>query len=506
MNKNKTKTKVIMVQGTMSNVGKSLIVAGLCRVFMQDGYVSAPFKSQNMALNSFITKEGLEIGRAQAMQAEAAGIEPLVCMNPILLKPTDDVGSQVIVNGIVRGQMKAKEYFEYKTTLIPDIFEAFNTLSKKADIIVIEGAGSPAEINLKQNDIVNMGMAAFVDAPVILVGDIDRGGVFAQLLGTIDLLEEDEKNRVCGLIINKFRGDKTILDPGIKMLEERANKPVVGVIPYMNIQIEEEDSLTDRFSNNGIGLIDVAVIKLPKMSNYTDFDTFEQIEGVSVRYIKSQTELGNPDLVIIPGTKNTISDMKWLRESGLETMIFRLAKKDVPIIGICGGYQILGEKISDPLGVEGGGEIRGMGLLPVETILNENKTTTQIEGSIESCSGIFEKLVGMKVNGYEIHMGETKPEEAMAKHGFECFTSSATGYCSQNIYGTYIHGFFDNSEIVKCIMSALCKKKGIDIDTALVKDFKEFKEAEFDKLADTIRQFMDMDAIYKILGEVDILE
>ncbi|MDY6355397.1 MAG: cobyric acid synthase, partial [Lachnospiraceae bacterium] len=297
--------KVIMVQGTMSNAGKSLIVAGLCRIFAQDGYRVAPFKSQNMALNSYITADGLEMGRAQVMQAEAAGVKPSVLMNPILLKPTNDVGSQVIVRGEVLGNMRAMEYFAYKKKLIPTICEAFSELEKQADIIVIEGAGSPAEINLKSEDIVNMGLAKLVDAPVLLVGDIDRGGVFAQLLGTLMLLEEDEKARVKGLIINKFRGDKTILDPGVEMLEARGGVKVAGVVPYMHLSIEDEDSLSTQLDNHQVGLIDLAVIRFPRISNFTDFNVFERLEGVSVRYVSSVQELGQPDMIFLPGSKNT---------------------------------------------------------------------------------------------------------------------------------------------------------------------------------------------------------
>ena len=270
--------KVIMVQGTMSNAGKSLIVAGLCRIFAQDGYRVAPFKSQNMALNSYITEDGLEMGRAQVMQAEAAGVKPSVLMNPILLKPTNDVGSQVIVKGEVLGNMRARDYFAYKKKLIPTICEAFSELEKQADIIVMEGAGSPAEINLKSDDIVNMGLAKLVDAPVLLVGDIDRGGVFAQLLGTLMLLEEDEKARVKGLIINKFRGDKTILDPGVKMLEERGGVKVAGVVPYMHLSIEDEDSLSGQLDNHDVGVIDLAVIRFPRISNFTDFQALNLME------------------------------------------------------------------------------------------------------------------------------------------------------------------------------------------------------------------------------------
>ena len=304
----------IMIQGTMSNAGKSLLCAGLCRIFKQDGYKVAPFKSQNMALNSFITDKGLEMGRAQVVQAEAAGIEPEVSMNPILLKPTNDVGSQVIVNGEVLGNMSARDYFKYKKELIPDVMKAFHKLEENYDIIVIEGAGSPAEINLKENDIVNMGLAKMVDAPVLLVGDIDRGGVFAQLLGTLLLLEEDEKERVKGLIINKFRGDKTILDPGIEMLEEKGNVPVIGVTPYLHVEIEDEDSLTERFtSKKSGGLLDIAVIRTPRISNFTDFMVLENIPEVSLRYVKNVSEFGTPDMIILPGTKNTMGYLNWIR-------------------------------------------------------------------------------------------------------------------------------------------------------------------------------------------------
>ena len=302
--------KVIMVQGTMSNAGKSLIVAGLCRIFKQDGYRVAPFKSQNMALNSFITKEGLEMGRAQVMQAEAAGVEPVAAMNPILLKPTTHVGSQVIVNGEVLGNMSARDYFAYKKQLIPEIKKAFRELERDNDIIVIEGAGSPAEINLRENDIVNMGLAELLDAPVLLVGDIDRGGVFAQLLGTLMLLEEPEKERVKGLIINKFRGDKTILDPGVVMLEERGHVPVVGVVSYMELSIDDEDSLSSRFDRREEGLIDIAVIRYPRISNFTDLSVLEQIGQVSVRYVDSVRDLHHPDMIVLPG-RSEMDAGKW---------------------------------------------------------------------------------------------------------------------------------------------------------------------------------------------------
>ena len=310
--------KVIMVQGTMSNAGKSLIVAGLCRIFRQDGYRVAPFKSQNMALNSFITKEGLEMGRAQVMQAEAAGVEPVAAMNPILLKPTTHVGSQVIVNGEVLGNMSARDYFAYKKQLIPEIKKAFRELERDNDIIVIEGAGSPAEINLRENDIVNMGLAELLDAPVLLVGDIDRGGVFAQLLGTLMLLEEPEKERVKGLMINKFRGDVEILRPGLTMLEEKTCLPVVGVVPYLKVDIEDEDSLSTRLEQKStVKPLDIAVVRLPHISNFTDFIPLEQHPLLSVRHVQNAPELAAPVFAILSRTHNTAGELHLLWQPGL---------------------------------------------------------------------------------------------------------------------------------------------------------------------------------------------
>ena len=390
--------KVIMVQGTMSGAGKSLIVAGLCRIMRRDGYRVAPFKSQNMALNSFVTKEGLEMGRAQVMQAEAAGIEPLVCMNPILLKPTDHTGSQVIVNGRVIGNMSARDYFAYKRKLIPDIVKAFHRLEERADMIVIEGAGSPAEINLRENDIVNMGLAELVDAPVLLVGDIDRGGVFAQLLGTLMLLREEERDRVKGLLINKFRGDASLLTSGIEILEKKGGIPVAGVIPYMEIDLEDEDSLTDRFVKKKQGKIDIVVIRYPRISNFTDFNVFEQIPEVSVRYVTSAAEFECPDLVFLPGSKNTTGDLNWMRRNGLEEKVKGLVGK-IPVCGICGGYQMLGEEITDSEGMESGGAVKGMGLLPVTTKLQKEKVRRQVQGTINRISGTFSVLSGLAYAG-----------------------------------------------------------------------------------------------------------
>lgn len=500
--------KAIMIQGTMSNAGKSLLAAGLCRIFKQDGYRVAPFKSQNMALNSFITEEGLEMGRAQVMQAEAAGIQPSVFMNPILLKPTNDTGSQVIVNGEVLGNMPAREYFAYKKKLIPDIMRAFHKLEEEYDIIVIEGAGSPAEINLKQDDIVNMGMARMAKAPVLLVGDIDRGGVFAQLIGTVDLLEPEERSMVKGLIINKFRGDKTILDPGITMLEEKAQIPVVGVAPYMRLELDDEDSLTERFTGSQeVKCIDIAVIRVPRISNFTDFNPFEMIEGVSLRYVSHVSELKHPDMILLPGTKNTMEDLLWMRQNGLEAAVIREAKAGTVIFGICGGYQMLGERLSDPEGVEAGGEIRGMGLLPMETVFAGQKTRTRVEGTFQSREGIFGNLAGAGLEGYEIHMGVTLLKDGcqslteLESRSGETVEKKADGAFMGQVYGTYVHGIFDKEQVAKGIVMALGKKKGIDMSQACGVDFTAFKETQYDLLAEELRKHLDMKKIYEILEE-----
>jgi adenosylcobyric acid synthase len=330
-----------------------------------------------MALNSFITDEGYEMGRAQVVQAEAAGIKPSVMMNPILLKPTSDQGSQVIVNGEVLGNMNAEQYFRFKTKLIPDIIKAYNTLSRENDVIVIEGAGSPAEINLKQEDIVNMGMAKMANAPVLLVADIDRGGVFASIYGTIMLLDEDERKRVKGIIINKFRGDVEILKPGLAMIEEKVNIPVLGVVPYLKIDIEDEDSLSERIVKGKTPeVIDIAVIRLPRMSNFTDFNVFELFPGVSLRYVKSVSEISNPDMIILPGTKNTMEDLLWLRQCGLEGEIKKQASRGTVVFGVCGGYQMLGRTLEDPYNVEHGGSMAEMELLDTVTTFALNKTRT----------------------------------------------------------------------------------------------------------------------------------
>ena len=482
--------KNIMIQGTMSNAGKSLLCAGLCRILRQDGYRVAPFKSQNMALNSFITKDGGEMGRAQVVQAEAAGIEPDVRMNPILLKPTTDVGSQVIVAGQVQGNMRAMEYYRRKPEYIPAILEAYNSLASEYDIIVIEGAGSPAEINLKQEDIVNMGLAKLVDAPVLLVGDIDRGGVFAQLYGTVALLEEDERKRIKGTIVNKFRGDRSILEPGIRILEELCGVPVAGVIPYTHVDIDDEDSLTERFARTTERkLLDIAVIRLPRISNFTDFTPFERYANVSLRYVERVADLHSPDMILIPGTKSTIADLKWLRQSGLEAAVLKAASAGTLVFGICGGYQMLGRTVSDPDQVEATGttEIQGLGLLDMDTVFQGEKVQTQVSGTFDGMTGLLSFLNGMDYTGYEIHMGRSQ-EKLPPLQG--------TG----NVYGSYIHGIFDAPGVSDQILRAICTKKGLDFAALGTFDLQEYKGRQYDLLADVVRGGLDMELIYRIIN------
>lgn len=492
--------KAIMVQGTMSNAGKSLLCAGLCRIFAQEGLRVAPFKSQNMSLNSFITREGLEMGRAQVVQAEAAGIEPSVRMNPVLLKPVSNMGSQVIVNGEVRGNFSASEYYAMKHTLLPDIMAAYHSLAAESDVIVIEGAGSPAEINLKQGDFVNMGMAKLAQAPVLLVGDIDRGGVFAQLFGTVALLDEDERGIVKALVINKFRGDVSLLAPGLRQLETLVAKPVAGVLPMLNVDIDDEDSLAERLTRKQWdAVLDIAVIRLPHLSNFTDFAPLEATAEIGVRYVSSAREFGSPDLVILPGTKNTISDLRWLRQNGMEAAILKLASNNTPLIGICGGYQMLGERVIDQEGVEGGGEIAGMGLLPVVTIFLPEKHRTRVAGSVYYADSILSGCVGAAVEGYEIHMGETTLDKTAKP--FLLFNHGVYDGCARgNIYGTYLHGFFDSASCRKAVLEALAAKRGISL-TEPSFDLIAHKEKQYDRLAQSIRDHLDMKLIHRILEE-----
>lgn len=483
--------RCIMVQGTMSGAGKSLLVTALCRIFLQDGWRVAPFKSQNMALNSYVTPDGLELGRAQAVQAEAAGLACDVRMNPILLKPSSDTGSQLIVNGEVRGDYRAVDYFKKKQALIPDILRAYRGLAAENDIIVIEGAGSPAEINLRENDIVNMGLAELVDAPVLLAGDIDRGGVFAQLYGTVALLPPRERRRVVGTVVNKFRGDVALLRPGLVQLEKLTGVPVLGVVPYLKVDIDDEDSLAPCLSRTEAGrLLDVAVVRLPHISNFTDFAPLEAHPAIGVRYVDGADRLGAPDLVILPGTKSTVDDLLWLRQSGLEEEIVRLAAAGTRVLGICGGYQMLGEALSDPEGVERPGTVRGLGLLPCRTTFTAQKTRTRKRAVHRSGAGL---------EGYEIHMGETDTGGAEPFCVLEDGTPE--GAVRGNVFGTYLHGLFDTGELTVRLAEELAGRKGLSLEPVTPEPRAAYRQRQYDLLADAVRASLDMETIYRVMEE-----
>lgn len=482
--------KKIMVLGTCSNAGKSLIVAGICRILTQDGYHVAPFKAQNLALNSYITKDGMEMGRAQVMQAEACRIEPDHRMNPILLKPSIDSGTQVVCNGEVLGNFNGEELLEKKEYLRSEVKKSFNSLDSEYDVIVLEGAGSCAEINLMENDMVNMGMAKMADAPVFLVGDIDRGGVFASLAGTMLLLAEEDRARVKGVLINKFRGRQDILAPGLEKLTEIIGVPVAGVIPYLDVDIDEEDCVTEKFSTKGSAeetLVDIAVIRVPHISNFTDFDALNHIRGINVRYADKAEKLGNPHMLILPGSKNTMSDLKWIRDKGFDRQILDFAKTGKPIFGICGGYQMLGQKLKDPLGVEYGGEMDGLGLLPHSTVFAGEKIRTAETGILADVGGIFSGLSKKKYTGYEMHMGTSKTGGNIINNG--------------NIYGTYIHGIFDEAEIAKTVAKELLRAGGFgrgDVEIE-VENINEYKQRQYDILADGLRGALDMELLYSMI-------
>ncbi|MCB2292948.1 cobyric acid synthase [Clostridium algoriphilum] len=493
----------IMVQGTASSVGKSIIVTALCRIFKQDGFSVCPFKSQNMSLNSYITLDGKEMGRAQVLQAYAAGIEPQVFMNPILLKPTTDKKCQIIVNGKVFGNSTAMEYHNMKLEFKNMLKEQFEELEKQYDIIVMEGAGSPAEINLRDRDIVNMGMAELIDAPVILAGDIDKGGVFASLAGTMLLLSEDEKKRVKATIINKFRGDLEILKPGLTMLEDIIHVPCGGVIPYFRLDLEDEDGAV-QFNKKITAAIDIAVIKLPHISNFTDFDALKKEEDVSVRFVTNKEELGNPDLLIIPGTKNTIDDLITLKELGIMEAIKEYSIEG-NILGICGGYQMLGNSLNDPNFIEGSSQnTEGMKLLDIDTVFEDEKITTRVKARSIN--------MGIKAYGYEIHMGicnygnGAKPLFKIYNRNGEQSSSEVEQLSSLdgainargNIVGTYIHGILDGVEFREHMVNKLRLEKGMEPKKS--KAYESLREKEIDKLADIVRNNIDMNLIYKIIG------
>ncbi|MFC1964337.1 cobyric acid synthase [Chloroflexota bacterium] len=499
-----TGAMTLMIQGTASSAGKSVLVTALCRIFKQDGHRVAPFKAQNMALNSFVTPEGGEIGRAQAVQAEAAGLPPTVDMNPVLLKPTADDGSQVIVLGKVARNISAQEYYRYTPSLLETIIGSLNRLCSDYDIVVIEGAGSPAEINLKEREIVNMRIAKLASAPVLLVGDIDRGGVFASLVGTLELLTGEERNYVKGLVINKFRGDLSLLKPGLDFLEERTGKPVLGVVPYFRgIRIAQEDSvyLDERIIGPTADDLDIAVIRLPHISNYDDFDPLED-EGCRVRYVTSIEELGTPHLIILPGTKSTVNDLDFLWQSGLADEIRRRAGTETPVVGICGGYQMLGKTIIDEQQVESSTVASmGLGLLDTVTRFSPEKATRQVRACVQTGKGLLCDLEGVELTGYEIHMGQTNSgTEGILRilatpQGPADYADGAMN-ARGTVLGTYLHGLFHNDAFRRGFLAALRrywklpeKKPGATAS----------RERQYDRLADIVRRSLDMAQIYRIM-------
>ncbi|MGF7046750.1 adenosylcobyric acid synthase [Paenibacillus sp. DS2015] len=506
---------VLMMQGTASDVGKSVITTAFCRIFTQDGYLTAPYKSQNMALNSYVTEDGKEIGRAQGVQAEACGIQATTDMNPVLIKPIKDMYSQVVVHGTPFQTMSALDYRNLFLPKAKDIvMDALGRLREQYDIVVMEGAGSPAEINLKSNDIVNMNLAGWADAPVILIADIDRGGVFAFIVGTLELLEPHERNRVKGFIINKFRGDITLLEPGLTWLTERTGIPVLGVLPFIEeIKIEAEDSVAleaVRLLNNDHKDIDIAVIQYPRISNFTDFDPLREEQDVALRYVRTIEELGQPDVIILPGTKDTIGDLEYLRKQGFEEALERALLTNTQIVGICGGYQMLGEVLHDPYAVEAGEprSAKGLGYLPVSTTFLKEKTTVRVIGTVapehpifmESCSGT------MAVEGYEIHMGETVClEQGQAVPLFHLqhlegqVENEGWGTPDGSKWGTYLHGIFHNDSIRDAWLNRLRVDKGL-IPVSHTISTSMRKEQEFDRVADIVRSHVDMQAVYTIMG------
>lgn len=500
--------KALMVQGTGSHVGKSLLVTAFCRILKQEGYCVAPFKAQNMALNSYVTEDGGEMGRAQVVQAEAAEIKPTVDMNPILIKPQSDINAQVIIQGKVVGNYSAVDYHKYKREAVQSVRDSYNRLSKKYDIILIEGAGSPAEINLKKHDIVNMKIAKMARAPVLIVCDIDRGGVFASLVGTMELLTPSERGIVKGFIINKFRGDSNLLKPGLTYIKKKTGVNVLGVVPYLkDISIPDEDSvsLEKKRNHNDENGLNVAVLKLPHISNFTDFDPLEKEQEVVLRYVETPSELGHPDLLIIPGSKNTIDDLRYLKTGGYFKEIIRLRKSDCIIFGICGGFQMLGKSINDPYGVESSlNSIKGLGFLNVETQLEKRKSTYQVEA--EEIGANENTKPTDVLRGYEIHMGKAtiNNEKSFFKikkrSGKKCSIKDGAISRDGKIMGTYIHGIFDNDRFRRTFLNKINKKSKIaHSETEDVFEFHAFKEEQYDQLADAIRNSLDMKCIAGLL-------
>lgn len=485
----KKKLRPIMIVGTGSDVGKSVINAAFCRIFIQDGYSPAPYKAQNMSLNSYATPDDLEIGRAQAMQAEACKIDCRIEMNPVLLKPTNYKSSQVVLNGKPVGNKSASDYFlrTDRDYLFQEAYRAFQSLEKDYNPIVLEGAGSISEINLWDKDITNMRIAQACNAATYLIADIDRGGVFASVYGTIKLLPKEQVDLIEGVIINKFRGDIKMFEDGKKILEDLIQKPVVGIIPYFNdIYLEQEDSVVIDYKARTLqdGKINVAVVLLPHMSNFTDFDNLERTSEVHLFYTNELYEIEQADIVIIPGSKNTIADLIYLKDRGIDKALKNREQQGKTVYGICGGYQLMGEKIYDPDHVEGEiDEVEGLGLLPIKTVLTSEKITRQVNFTYLNFSD--------QCDGYEIHMGETKSTDSSPLCQLEHTTD---GYFkNSNIWGTYIHGIFDNPIVVEYILKQV--KEDIIVDF----HFKDFKDNEYDRLAELVRRAVDMEYIYKTM-------
>lgn len=489
----------LMIVGTSSGAGKSLFVTALCRIFYKDKYKVSPFKSQNMALNSYITKDGKEMGRAQVVQAEASGLEPDVNMNPILLKPSTMNKIQIIVCGKSIGNMSGVEYNQYKKNLIPILKETYSKIENKNDIVVIEGAGNPAEINIKEEDISNFAMARIADAPVILVADIDRGGVFASIYGTIMLLKEEDRKRIKGIVINKFRGNKEVLKSGFDIIENLTGVKTLGVIPYTDIDIEDEDSLSEKYKsfklNKNSNKIKISVIKLKHISNVTDIDALSIYDDVEIQFVTERSQIGNEDLIIIPGSKNTIDDLKWLKESGIAEEIIKRTRTETIIFGICGGFQILGNKVKDPYHIEGDiEELNGLGLLDLETIIENEKTLVQYKGKLSVNNGILKILNNFEIKGYEIHQGITQGNEK------NLTTDDRTIFVNRNnIIATYLHGIFDNKNFTDVLLNEIRRRKGLEEVNDNI-SYEEYKLKEFDKLEKLVRENVDIDEIYKIIG------
>ena len=487
-------TKSIMFQGTGSNVGKSIICAAFCRILKDDGYKVAPFKAQNMALNSAVTGENTEIGRAQAFQAECAGISPSAYMNPILLKPTGNQTSQVIILGESHGLMSAKEYHKYKKKAWNAVKQAYQYLADEYDVIVIEGAGSPAEINIKAQDIVNMKVAKYTKAPVILIGDINLGGVFAWLIGTLKLLTTEEKRIVKGIVINKFRGDKSLLDSGLQFLETKTKKKVLGVLPYFNnLVLDDEDSLAleGKSKCNTNGKINIEVLRLPRISNFTDFDPFKHDPQVNLSFVESLS--GKADIIFVPGSKNSIEDMAFIEKTNLKKQILTHFKKKKPIWGVCGGLQILGKTIEDPHLVESKMKnISGLGLLDVKTIYSKKKITKNTKGNL------FLDGKTMAVEGYEIHYGESRFGKKSTPFVFGSRKNDVIGIYQNNVYGTYLHGIFCHDELRRSLLNSILQNKKITASQKF--RYKIEKEKSIRHLAELVRKNLDVKYIYKLMG------